>query len=278
MRRPLLILASLAVVAVLFGLAGAVQDPVVARYTIPVAGLQQPVTVVQLSDVHASRFDMPPARIARIVAMANARRPDVIVLTGDFISGYPGNWTAAEARTALAPLAGLKAPLGVFAVLGNHDSPALARAALAGTGVHLLVAKARHIGPFTLVGADDLLSGRNAVASLNRAVEGVPPERPIVAIAHEPDFLQWLPKRVPLLIAGHTHGGQIVLPLLGTLPHNDFIDSHLRGLYREHGQALLVSSGLGTSVLPFRVGVTPEIAEITLVPDHSVGRNSGTDR
>jgi predicted MPP superfamily phosphohydrolase len=278
MRRALVILIGLAVAAIWFGLASAVQDPVVARYTIPVPGLTQPVKLVQLSDIHASRFDMPPARIRRIVAMANARGGDVIVLTGDFISGYPGNWSAAEARAALAPLAGLSAPRGVFAVLGNHDSPGLMRQALAGTGVQLLIADSRDIGPLTLVGADDLLSGRNAVASLNRAVAAVPTGKPLIAIAHEPDFLQWLPKRVPLLIAGHTHGGQIVLPLLGTMPHNAFIDAHLRGFYREHGQMLLVSSGLGTSVLPFRIGVTPEMAEITLVPAHSAGRNSGTDR
>jgi predicted MPP superfamily phosphohydrolase len=236
------------------------------------------VKVVQLSDFHASRFDMPPARIRRIVAMANARRPDLIVVTGDFISGYPEDWTVAEARTALAPLADLKAPLGVFAVLGNHDDPALLKAALAGTGVQLLVAESRDIGPFTIVGADDLLAGQNAVASLNNAVEAVPPGKPIIAMGHEPEFMQWLPKPVSLLIAGHTHGGQILLPLLGTVPHNAYIDSHLRGLYREHGQTLVVSSGLGTSVVPFRIGVTPEIAEIALVPDHSVGRNSGTDR
>jgi predicted MPP superfamily phosphohydrolase len=278
MRRILLILFGLAVAAVLFGLAGAVQDPVVARYTVALPGLERPVKIVQLSDFHASRFDMPPARIRRIVAMANARNPDIIVVTGDFISGYPRDWSAAEARTALAPLAGLRAPLGVFAVLGNHDDPALIGAALAGTGVELLVADSRDIGPMTIVGADDLLSGRNAVASLNRAAEAVPPGKPVIAIGHEPDFMQWLPKRVAVLIAGHTHGGQILLPLLGTVPHNAYIDAHLRGLYREHGQTLIVSSGLGTSVVPFRVGVTPEMAEITLVPAHSVGRNSGTDK
>ena len=278
MRRSLLITLGIAVAAMLFGLAYAVQDPVVVRYTTAVPGLTRPVRVLQLSDIHASRFDMPVARIGRIVAMANAQKPDVIVLTGDFISGYPGSWTPEEVRVALAPLAGLRAPLGVFAVLGNHDSPALLRAGLAGTGVRLLIARARNIGPLTIVGTDDLLAARNAVGSLNRAVEGVPPERIIIAIAHEPDFLQWLPKRVPLLIAGHTHGGQIVLPVIGTMPHNAFIDAHLRGVFVEHGQTLIVSSGLGTSVLPFRIGVRPEIVEITLLPAHSVGRNSGTDR
>ena len=113
--------------------------------------------------------------------------------------------------------------------------------------------------------------------ALHRAAARANPAKPLIAIAHEPDFFRDLPAGVSLLLAGHTHGGQIVLPVLGTLPHNDFIDAHLRGLYSEHGQTLIVSSGLGTSVLPFRVGVTPEMAEIALQPAHSVGRNSGTD-
>jgi hypothetical protein len=278
-RRLLTVLAAVAAALLLFGLASAVQDPIVPRYTVAVPGLKAPVRVVQLSDVHASRFDMPVARLQRIVAQANALHPDLIVLTGDFISGYPPSWTAAEARMALAPLAGLSAPRGVVAVLGNHDSRAMTRAALAGTGIRLLVGETFDTGPLVIAGADDLIAGNLAVLGLRRAVSYVPPGKPVVAISHEPEFLQWLPKRVPLLIAGHTHGGQIVLPLLGTLPHNPFVDTHLRGLYVEHRQTLLVSSGLGTSVLPLRIGVPPEIALITLVPPgYSAGRNSGTDR
>lgn len=278
MRRLLKIILGAAAAVTLFGLAYAVQDPVVVHYDVPLAGLERPLRVLQLSDIHASRFDMPVARIKRLVAMTNARQPDIIVLTGDYISGYPDSWTPAEARAALAPLAELKAPLGVFAVLGNHDSPALMRAALAGTGVQLLIGEARDIGPLTIIGADDLLAGNAAVGGLIRAAAALPPDEPALTLAHEPDFMQWLPKRLPLLIAGHTHGGQIVFPIIGTVPHNPYIDSHLRGKYVERGQTLVVSSGLGTSVLPFRIGVTPEMVEITLLPAHSVGRNSGTDR
>lgn len=279
MHRFLLTLMFAAALA-LFGVAYAVQDPITARYTVAVPGLQRPVRVLQISDVHASAFDMPVARLRRVVAMVNAQAPDLVVLTGDYISGYPDAWTAPQARTALAPLAGLSAPLGVVAVLGNHDSRALARAAFAGTGIRLLIGDSFDAGPLAIAGADDLLQGNAAVAGLRRAVSYVPPGKPVIAIGHEPEFLQWLPKRVPLLIAGHTHGGQIVFPLLGTLSHNPFIDAHLRGLYVEHRQTLIVSSGLGTSVLPMRIGVRPEIVEVTLVPvpPHSVGRNSGTDR
>lgn len=264
----------------LFGLATAVQDPIVARYTIPVPGLQRPVRVVQLSDVHASRFDMPVARIRRIVAQANALQPDLILLTGDYISGYPHAWTTPEARAALAPLADLSAPMGVVAVLGNHDSRAMMRTAFAGTGIRLLVGETVDTGPLVLGGPDDILQGSPAVERWRNAIARVPPGKPVIALSHEPDFIHWLPKRSPLLIAGHTHGGQIVVPILGSPTRGNFLDTHRRGIFREHGQTLFVSSGLGTSVLPFRIGVPPEIALITLVPApaHSVGRNSGTDK
>lgn len=278
MRRSALFLAGLGAALALFGLGYAVQDPVVARYTVAVPGLRQPLRLVQLSDIHASRFDMPAERLRRIVAMANALHPDLIVLTGDYISGYPTQWTPQRVRAALAPLAALSAPCGIVAVLGNHDGKAMTRAAFAGTPVHLLVGDSHDAGPVVIAGADDLLQENRAVTGLRLAIAAVPAGKPIIAIAHEPDFLKWLPPRTTLVIAGHTHGGQIVLPLFGSLPRNAFLDAHRRGLYREHGQTLVVSSGLGTSVLPMRLGVPPEITEITLVPAYSVGRNSGTDR
>jgi predicted MPP superfamily phosphohydrolase len=267
------------VALLMFGLGYAVQDPVVARFTVPIPGLQRPVRVVQLSDVHASQFDMPVMRLRRIVAMANAMHPDLIVLSGDYISGYPPAWTPTEARLALAPLSGLKAPLGVVAVLGNHDSRAMTQYAFAGSGIKLLVGQTFDAGPMVVAGADDLLNAAFSVTGLRKAVSYVPPGKPIIALSHEPEFFMWLPKRVSLLLAGHTHGGQIVFPVLGTMRHNAFVDAHRRGLYREHRQMLVVSSGLGTSVLPLRIGVPPEITETLLLPPaYSVGRNSGTDR
>jgi predicted MPP superfamily phosphohydrolase len=278
-RRVFLALVTLAIAVVLFGIGYAVQDPIVARYTVAVPGLKQRVHIVQVSDVHASAFDMPVGRLRRIVGMVNALQPDLIVLTGDYISGYPSSWTTARMTAALAPLGELAAPLGVLAVLGNHDSGPMTRKAVAGTQIRLLVGERYDAGPLSIVGADDILAGSPAVEKWRRAIASAPADKPVISIVHEPDFMHWLPKRVPLLIAGHTHGGQIVLPFLGTLPRSPFLDAHLRGTYVKNGQTLLVSSGLGTSVLPMRIGVPPEIVEITLVPaDHSVGRKSGTDR
>jgi uncharacterized protein len=256
---------ALGLVAILFAVAGAVQDPQIARYRVAIAGLERPLRIVQLSDSHVSPIDMPAERLRRVVAMMNAQRPDLVVLTGDYISGDPAAWSLAQVRAALAPFAALRAPLGVYAVLGNHDGSAATRAALAGTGVKLLVAERTTAGPITLVGADDLLRGSPAVEAMRRAVRGAPTGPPVVVLAHEPDFFQYLPPQAAMLIAGHTHGGQVMLPVVGTLSFGAFIDAHRRGLFFEHGQALLVSSGLGTSLLPIRIGVPPEIVVIELV-------------
>lgn len=278
MMRRILWLACLAgALVIMFGIAGAVRNPIVARYRIPIDGLQRPVRIVQLSDVHASAMDMPRERLRRVVARINALQPDIIVLTGDYISGNPEAWSLAETRAALAPLGELTAPLGVFAVLGNHDGPAKTMAAFAGTGVRVLRGTSAAAGPIWIVGADDLLRGSPAVEAMRRAAEVLPAGRPIIVIAHEPDFFQYLPERATLLIAGHTHGGQIRLPIVGGPRIGEFIDAHLRGVFREHGQWLVVSSGLGTSLVPIRIGVPPEIVEISLIP-YSAGRKSGTER
>ncbi len=263
--RLLLYAFAIAAAALLFGVAGAVQDPVVVRYTVPIAGLTHALRIAQVSDSHASRWDMPNVRLQRVMAQVNALKPDAIVLTGDYISGNPEDWTTAETRAAVAPFAALRAPLGVFAVLGNHDGPSQTAAALAG-GVVLLRGTSADLGPVRLIGADDLLRGSPAVEAMRRVARLLPRDKPIIIVAHEPDFFQYMPTEAAMMIAGHTHGGQIRLPLVGGMRISPFLDAHLRGVFHENGQWLLVSSGLGTSILPMRVGVRPEIVEITLVP------------
>ncbi len=250
----------------LYLVAGAIVDPRLVRYTVPIAGLERPLRIVQLSDSHGSPVDMPPARLARVVAAMNALRPDLVVLTGDYISGYPPDWTGAGTARVLRPFAALRAPLGVFAVLGNHDSALVTRRGLAGTGVALLQSQRVDLGPFQLVGADDMLGAGQPVEAMRHLVRSAPPGKPVIVIAHEPDFFTWLPPRAALMIAGHSHGGQIILPGFGPPSISPFVDRHLRGQFVENGQTLIVSSGVGTSLLPMRLGVPPEIVAIDLVP------------
>ena len=278
MRRLLSLIVIAFAGLALFGMAGAVQDARVVRYLVPLPELTETLRIVQLSDTHGSRIDMPPARLARVVAQINALHPDIVLLTGDYISGYPDSWTTAEARTVLQPFDGLRARLGSFAVLGNHDGAAMTRAGLAGTRVRLLQSTRLDVGPIHIVGADDITGDGRPVEKMRALVRAIPPGQAVVVVSHEPEFFQWLPPRAAMLIAGHTHGGQIKLPIIGARPISPYLDKRLRGLFYERGQALVVSSGLGTSLMPARIGVPPEIALITLTPGYSAGRKSGTER
>ncbi|MBC7521863.1 MAG: metallophosphoesterase [Sandarakinorhabdus sp.] len=260
----LIVLAGAALFA--FGFYSAQRDPQVAAYRIAVPGLTRQVRIVQLSDSHASAIDMRPSRLARVASIINARKPDLILLTGDYISGNPDKWDADETRAAIAPFKALQAPLGVFAVMGNHDDRFKTAAAMAAAHIRLLIGERADIGPFFLVGVDDQTSGSPAVEGMRKAIRRAPPGKPIVVVAHEPVFMVWLQQRPVLMIAGHTHGGQIYLPFIGSWPTLQYYTDHRRGFYREGRHMLVVSSGLGTTNLPIRIGVPPEIAEITLVP------------
>lgn len=276
-RRIIATLFLVGIAFVAFAVWGAIQDPVVVRYRLAMPGLRAPLRIVQLSDTHASAIDMPAQRLARVVAQMNALKPDMIVLTGDYLSGVPESWSAAETRAAVAPFAALRAPLGVFAVAGNHDDRRRTRAGLAGGPVRLLVSEWVDAGPVVLVGADDISRGSPAVEALRRAIRGAPRGKPLVVVVHDPVAVGWLQGPPALMIAGHTHGGQFSLPGLGALSFGAFYAAHQRGVFQEGRHRLLVSSGLGTTGVPMRIGVPPEIVELTLLPDQ-VGRNSGTER
>jgi predicted MPP superfamily phosphohydrolase len=250
----------------LYGLAEAVQDVRVVRYRVAIPGLVAPLRLVQLSDSHANWINMPPVRLRRIVAAINARHPDLVVLTGDYTSGFIFTVPHMRLSAALAPFSLIRAPLGVVAVPGNHDEPRWTRIYMALGPVKLLAGTTVDVGPLVLAGAESMATPPDPLGNLARAIARVPPGKPVIALAHEPYAFATLPARAALLIAGHTHGGQIRLPLLGTRRTDAFFDSHLRGVYREHGQVMIVSSGAGTSILPLRIGVPPEIVEIELVP------------
>jgi len=263
-----------------WGYGEATRAPVVVRYDVPLADWPAgapPLRIVQLSDVHFSFPDMPEARIARIVAQANALKPDLIVISGDLMGGKIKDIDIGNLDVAVRPLTRLRARYGVFAVRGNHDEPYWTPIVLGRTPIRLLQDRWVDIGPIVLAGVDDITGPRNPATAPRRATAGAPPGKPLILLSHEPEFFQWLPPRVDLLIAGHTHGAQIVLPLIGWRRMGDYLDAHRRGLFAEHGQRMIVSSGLGTSIVPLRIGVPPELVVITLRP-YSVGRNSGTDR
>ena len=154
--------------------------------------------------------------------------------------------------------------------------------------MRLLVGKRADAGPVSIIGTQDYQGGSPAVETMRSAIRDAPRGKPVLVLVHEPAFFEWLQTRPVLMIAGHTHGGQIKLPIVGAWSVNAFYAAHQRGVFWARHQRLLVSSGLGTTNLPIRIGVPPEIVELTLMSagapptpgDGPVqpGKNSGTDR
>lgn len=268
------------VALVAWGYAEATREPVVVRHRFTVADWPSgtpPMRIVQLSDIHYGWPDMPASRIARIVDQVYALKPDLILLSGDYMGGKVWDRDVGNMDDAIRPLRRLQARYGVIAVRGNHDGPYWTPIVFARTHIRLLQGRWERVGPIVVAGLDDLMTAVDPAHAAELAIKGAPAGVPLIVVAHEPDFFQWMPKRVALFVAGHTHGGQIVLPLLGHRAISPYLDAHRRGVFNERGHAMLVSSGLGTSIVPLRIGVPPEIVEFTL-GGYSVGRKSGTDR
>lgn len=253
------------------GLATAALDPVIVRYRVPIVGLERPLRLVHLSDLHASPIDMPAVRVRRIVAMANALDPDVIMLTGDFYGGKFFDPPGFEVQQVVPILEGLVAHLGIVVVLGNHDDSFLADRLFRATDMKLLRGEFVDLGPLVVAGADSIAHHFSPATGLRRAIDAAPADKPLISLSHEPETAQFILARSQLHLSGHTHGGQIIVPGLrafgvGPLADNPFLLAHTRGLYRLGERWLLVSSGLGTSLLPLRLGVPPEIVVVELVP------------
>jgi predicted MPP superfamily phosphohydrolase len=219
--------------------------------------------VVQVSDVHHSAL-VPLAEVRRVAELAQAARPDMVVLTGDY--------TTARRRyiePCAEALATLQAPAGVWAVLGNHDHHTdgeLTRRALVRRGIGVLdnthTEVTRGGDALQLAGVDDWSWG---YADWARALGKLDRRRPSLLLSHEPQVFD-LPEvaGVSLILSGHTHGGQVSLPFIGAPAR--FLEEfkYLRGRYEHAGAQLYVSRGTGVVGLPIRLGARPEIAVLRL--------------
>jgi len=244
------------------------------------AAFTRPIRIAALADIHACEPWMPVKRIDAIVAATNALEPDLIVLLGDYVCAIHGwqrgvipmrEWAGAFSR--------LRAPLGVHAVLGNHDWRAggeEARAALEASGVTVLENDARRLHrdgaePFWLAGlgdqrAEELGGGRyRGRDDLPCTLAAIGDDCPVVLLAHEPDIFPAVPPRVGLTLSGHTHGGQVRVPLVGPLVvPSCYWRRYAYGHIVEGGRHLVVSGGLGYSGLPIRIGMPPEIVLVEI--------------
>ena len=252
------------------------------------AGLQ--LKVVALADIHACRPWMDPERIASLVAEANALQPDIIVLLGDYVAGTRLVTDWVDSSEWAAALSGLQAPLGVYAVLGNHDwwedktaqrtgqGPTVARKALEHVGIPVLENDAVRLEKdgqgFWIAGLADqiaLLRNRELGRMHDTGLDDLPgtlakvtDHAPVILLAHEPDIFAEVPGRVSLTLSGHTHGGQVRLFGYSPVVPSRFGNRYAYGHVVESGRNLIVSGGLGFSGLPVRFGVRPEILSIEL--------------
>lgn len=236
------------------------------------------LSITVIADIHAGGPNMTVSHVRRMVDTANELKSDLVVLLGDYIATYRFVDVRMPNRIWAAELARLSAPLGTWAVLGNHDwwhDPAGIRTSLTAVGISVLENDAVLLGPegarFWLAGLGDqrayrLGHGRfRGVDDLPRTLAQVHTDDPVVLLAHEPDIFARLPARVALTLAGHTHGGQIRLPLIWPA----FVPSKYGARYAyghivEDGKHMIVSGGLGTSFIPARLGVPPEVVQVVL--------------
>ena len=244
-------------------------DPVVRRAEVVLPGLPKdspPLTIALLSDLHVADPDMTPARLSRIVAQVNALKPDYVMLAGDFITDRRLSLKHYDYRPALAPLAGLKPRIAIIAVLGNHDywrDAAEGRRELERIGARVLVNESAQIGPLTVVGMGDHMTRhvdyRTAFAQVG------PDNGKVVVISHGPDVVPDLPGDVPLTLAGHTHCGQVAWPWGGSPAYmSEYGNRFACGRVIEGKKTVIVTAGLGTSVLPFRFLVPPDMWLVTV--------------
>ena len=273
----LAILALLATIAAI-GLLNAQAEPIERTTTVGFpdwpAGAA-PIKVVLLSDIHIGNIAMDEARLSRIVDQVDAAKPDLIVLAGDFVVGHDRQGIEARAARLTGPLSRLHAPLGTLAVLGNHDywtDARRVRAALTAAGVTVLDNESAQRGPISVAGVSDAFSGHDDIAASLASSQGR--SHPIVVLTHSPDLAPRLPPGIRLVLAGHTHCGQVVLPVIGTLPNMSprehgrrIYDPRYRcGVIQDPGRTVIVTGGVGAGTLPIRFGAPPDFWLITLGP------------
>ena len=262
-------LAALSLAFVAYMYSNALSDPVIRRATIAMPDWPAnapPLRVALLSDIHVVGPDMPPSRLARIVPQVNALNADVILLAGDYVSDKRSATRTYSGAEGLAPLSYLRAPRGVYAVLGNHDhwrDAGEVSRALRKANVRILDNEAVTVGGMRLGGVDDEYTGNADLKRTVAAMRSAPGGK--VLLTHSPDVGPATPQDVTLILAGHTHCGQIRLPIFGAISYvSKYGERFGCGLVTEGSRRVVVTAGIGTSVLPFRLGAPSDIWLLTL--------------
>ena len=240
------------------------------------------IKVVLISDLHFGSHFIDNDKVSLIVDKVNATNPDLILLLGDYVFTEPKSRGGiffkvmapffrphVDSGKFISQLSLLKAKLGVFAVLGNHDwyfDGNKIKSQLEGTGFKVFENSSAHVmvrgTTLWLAGVADAWE---RVADVATTLQPIPSGQPIILLTHNPDVFPLVPSRVNLTVAGHTHGGQVVVPFYGPLiVPSKFGKKYSKGLIVEDGRDLFVTSGIGTSMIPIRFLVPPEISVLIL--------------
>ena len=221
--------------------------------------------ICQLTDVHHGPL-ISIKFIEKVIGIANDLKPDAFVLTGDYVSSAPK-----YIRPVINAFGKLNAPYGTYAVLGNHDH---------WEGEDLCIKNFKRNNIPLLTNANAVITKRNSICiagvgdyledtqELDKAFKGIPDDMPRILLSHHPDYSEQLPKnvRVDLVISGHTHGGQVQLPILGLAPivPSKYGQKYVNGLVKNDKTQVYVSRGVGMIGIPVRFSCPPEIAVLTL--------------
>jgi predicted MPP superfamily phosphohydrolase len=225
--------------------------------------------VAVLSDLHVGAPHIDLKHLQAVVDKTNAAHPEVVLLLGDYVILDVLGGRLVPIEPIAKVLGGLHAPLGTYAILGNHDwwyDGERVRASLAQVGIRVLenesVCVDGHGRRFWIGGLGDAWT---RVAHIPSTLRPIPARAPVILLSHNPDVFPEVPESVLLTLAGHTHGGQVHLPILGSpIVPSRFRQRYVAGHIIENGKHLFVTVGIGTSIVPVRFCVPPEIAVLTL--------------
>ncbi len=245
--------------------------PVVKRTSVTMGDLKtgsDPIVIALISDIHVAGPDMPPSRLASIVRQINGLQPDFLMIAGDFISDKRTATRHYKGAEAVAPFKKLDSHIRKIAVLGNHDywyELDSIKAGLQSAGFQVLANEARKVGPLVIGGLDDDYTGRADVPATIQAMDQMAGAN--IILSHSPDPFPDLPPDYGLMLAGHTHCGQIRYPWGGSpATMSEYGQRYACGRADENGNTIVTGAGLGTSLLPFRLFSQPEIWLITIRP------------
>lgn len=222
-----------------------------------------------ISDIHAGAPFINSKKIKKIVELTNKEKPDLILLPGDFVETGVLGGKFVKPELVANILSKLKAKYGIIAVLGNNDwkfNGKRVTLALENQKIHVLENNAKELiingKPLWIGGLADLME---RFPDVEKTLSKIKSGNSILLLSHNPDVFPFVPDRVSLTIAGHTHGGQVVLPFVGRLiVPSGFGERYAFGHIHENNKDLYVSTGIGTSIIPVRFGVLPEIVILTL--------------